>query len=746
MVEARLASHDGPAIHADSGLDDHLEAALDADQDEILAPLTNSRIPGIAGETPFHACIRPYIEALGWTGADRNLVEAIPHLEPIARLEDLRTTLMRLGFRTRVHRAATRQLDPEELPVIAMLGATRPVVILEQVDTGTFLAFDGEAMEFVEIAKDARPLLCCFPVFEAGTDQTQKKNTSWFADAMHRIRGPIAALFGLTFFANVLALATPLYVMQVYNVVINAKALDTLAFLLAGMLGILGLELYLRRVRGDLIAYIGTRISTNLMINGFERVLGLPIRMIEAAPVNAQVMRLKQFEGIYGFFSGPMATAALDLPFVIMFFAAIALLSPVLALVPIALVIVFMFLVAVSLPISKRNMQTNGDAHSARQSFLIDAITNQTTIAQLRAEPLWRKRFITPSRAHAMAAFRMQFFETMLGNVAQMLVMVAGIMTLLIGTNLVIAGDLSIGGLIAVMMLVWRVLSPVQTVFLSVNRINQLMESIRQVNQLMRIPLERPQKLTRSVFRPFEGHIVFDSVAFRYMANGTPVFRNLTFEIAPGELIGVASASSSGRSTLLKLILGLYRPQSGQILLDGLNLAQHDPHEVRASIGNTPLDPVFFYGTIAQNMRLSAPTATDAVIRQALVDAGIPPDSEIFPDGLETRLTDQKLMTLPAGVKQCLSLARMYCKNANINLLNDPAAHLDENGDRALVRKLQALRGKSTVVIVTNTPHQLEICDRVFVLKGGMMTEADPAAVAAAVRADISSTATAPPG
>lgn len=693
-------------------------------------------IPGIAVKTAFQACILPFIEALGWTGADRNLVEAIPHHDPINRLEDLRATLIRLGFRTRVHRTPTARIDLEELPVIAMLAPDRPVVLLDETGSDTFLAFDGRVQDFVEIDKNTKPITCCFALPEMKVAKGAGSKGTWFDGAMNHVRGSLAMLFGLTFLANVLALATPLYVMQVYNVVINARALDTLAFLLAGILAILGLELYLRRVRGDLIAYVGTRISTNLMNNGFERVLGLPIRMIEAAPVNAQVMRLKQFEGIYGFFSGPMATAALDLPFVLMFFAAIALLSPTLALVPIILTVVFVILGAVSLPISRRNMQTSTEAHTNRQSFLIDTITNRTTVTQLRAEQLWRKRFILPSRAHAMASFRMQFFEAMLSNAAQMLVMVAGIMTLLIGTNLVIAGDLSIGGLIAIMMLVWRVLTPVQTVFLSVNRINQLIESIRQVNQLMRIPLERPEKITRSVFRPFEGHIVFESVAFRYTPNDAPVFRNLSFEIKPGELVGIASASSTGRSTLLKLILGLYRPQSGTILLDGLNLAQHDPHEVRAVMGNTPLDPVFFYGTLAQNMRLSAPTASDETIKQALADAGVVLDSDVFPDGLDTRLTDQKLRTLPDGLKQCLSLARMYCKNASINLLNDPSAQLDENADRALLRKLTNLRGKSTVVIVTNRPRHLEICDRVFVLQNGMMTEADPKSVGMAAKAN----------
>ncbi len=604
------------------------------DQAEVLARLSVNTLPGLSEQTPFQACIRPLIEALGWTGAERNLIEAHPHLEPIAGLEQLRTVLMRLGYETRIHRTPISQIDPDALPIVALLSPDRPVVLIEEIGNGDILAFDGAAQDFVEISRSGKPVECCLVKPRPQTTGAAKSKPSWFSDAMHNMRWPIGALFAMTFFANVLALATPLYVMQVYNVVINARALDTLAFMSLGIVLILGLELYLRRARGDLIAYIGTRISTTLMNNGFERVLGLPIRMIETAPINVQVMRLKQFEGIYGFFSGSMATAALDLPFVLMFFAAIALLSPVLAVVPIGLMLVFAILGVISLPISRRNIQMSSTTHSARQSFLIDAITNRTSIAQLRAEQLWRKRFIAQSRPHALALFRMQFFETMLGNVAQMLVMVAGIATLLIGAQLVIAGDLSMGGLIAVMMLVWRVLSPVQTIFLSLNRINQLIDSIRQVNHLMRIPLERPQSVSRSVFRPFQGHIVFDGIAFRYGPNDAPVFRGLTFEIKPGEIVGVSSATASGRSTLLKLILGLYRPQSGTILLDGLNLAQHDPHELRASIGNAPLEPVFFYGTLAQNMRLSAPVATDQELTQALEDAGISMPSDAFPEGL----------------------------------------------------------------------------------------------------------------
>jgi ATP-binding cassette subfamily C protein/ATP-binding cassette subfamily C protein LapB len=294
---------------------------------------------------------------------------------------------------------------------------------------------------------------------------------------------------------------------------------------------------------------------------------------------------------------------------------------------------------------------------------------------------------------------------------------------LLIGAVLVMRAELSVGALIAIMMLIWRILAPIQTVFTNLNRISQFLESVKQINLLMRIPVEREAGTEAPVARKFRGRVTFSGVAFRYGAQDEPVFRGLNLDIPEGQFVCISSATAGGKSTILKLILGLYKPQAGGIFLDGLNLQQLDPHEVRASIGYLPLEPTFFYGTVAQNLRLAAPTATDGEIHQALVDAGVDITASMFPDGIETRLSSERLAQIPPGTQQALSIARVYCKRSAIFLLNDPDARLDDTGSQALIAKLSKLKGKSTIILISSKREHMMMCDRILKLNNGVIVE-----------------------
>ena len=623
---------------------------------------------------------------------------------------------------------ALRHLVADRLPAIVLISPDHPVVLLSVGKNGVGTIFDGRSCDFEEIqlGKKVRP--CCFAEpLNAAQNASPGASQSWFSNALDNVRKPIVTIFAFTFLANVLALATPIYVMNVYNSVIGSKSIETLAGFFAAVALILGFEVYVKRARGRLLAFVGARISSSLMNSGLAKILSLPINMIESASVGSQILRLKQFDGIQAFFTGAVATALLDLPFVLLFFVAIAIISPDLAIVPIGLALIYIVLAFLILPSTRRGVNAFNTANTKSQEFLTDAITKRSSIRQLRVEREWRKRFVGISRELSVKRSGIQFFDGLLGTLAQSTMMLAGIATLMIGASLVMSEELSIGALIAVMMFVWRVLAPMQTVFVSLNGIGQFLESVKQVNALMRIPAEHPFQARKSVPRKFEGRITLSGVGFRYGAQDEPVFRGLSLEIEPGQLIGISSATASGKSTILKLILGLYSPQAGAIFLDGLNLQQLEPQEVRAAIGYCPIEPVFFYGSVAQNMRLVCPTVSDSEIEQALVDAGLDLSGPLFPEGIETRLTNQTLAAMPVGCLQSLSLARVYCKNASINLLNDPAAQLDERGDRALVSKLMSLKGKSTTVLVTNRPHHLNLCDRVITLHNGVVASDRPA-------------------
>lgn len=675
----------------------------------------------------FDLCLEPLLAALKWTGEHRRVSQARPHFEPIRDLDMLRTVLLRLGMRSKVARVPTAQLTPDQFPCIGITPTGEPKLLLKPTLTGTCLAFDPSRRDIVEIDLDQRQwTLCLFDATHREADPAPNPKRNWVWHSLASFKKPIAIIFVLTFLANMLALGTPIYVMNVYNSVITTKETITLTFFGLAICMALLLEIHLRRLRNRLLAYTGARFDAAIMTSGLAKIMALPINMIESASVGVQIMRLRQFESFLGALTGHLGNAILDLPFSILFFVAIGVIAGPIAWVPVFLAGVFALLAIISVPVTKTNVARSGRMRSESQRFLLEALKHTPTIRQLAAEPHWRNRMIDISREQTTEKFRAQFFDTSLHTIAQGLVMLAGVLTLLIGAQRVMENEMSVGALIAVMMFVWRVLSPIQVTFLSLNRIGQLADTARQINQLMRLNTERDFEQAPAIYRSFKGAVRFQAVSFKYKPNSEPALRGIDFAVEPGQIIGIPGPTASGKSTLLKAILGLYRPQAGAVFIDKFNLLQLDPGELRSALGYTPQTPLFFYGTIAQNLRLGTPEASDEDVRQALQDAGIDEADRQLPDGLQTRLTGRTVAAMTESMRQRLSLARAFVKKPSILLLDEPGAMLDFESDQALIATLRRLHGSVTVLMTTNRPSHLRICDRVIRLHSGAMVADGP--------------------
>jgi ATP-binding cassette subfamily C protein/ATP-binding cassette subfamily C protein LapB len=287
-----------------------------------------------------------------------------------------------------------------------------------------------------------------------------------------------------------------------------------------------------------------------------------------------------------------------------------------------------------------------------------------------------------------------------------------------LGALQVIDGDMSMGGLIAVMALGWRALSPIQSGFLALGRVEQIRSAIRQIDNLMRVPIERVPG-TVPPRRTILGGITFSFVSHRYNAESDPVLFGVNFDIKPGEVVALTGHNGSGKSTAAKLAAGLYRSQTGAVLIDGVDIRQIDPIDLRQSIAFVPQVSHFFYGTISQNMRLAVPAATDEEIEAATLEARVHDEILALPEGYATRLSEQTLSALPSGFKQKLALARAYVREAPILILDEPGQALDEAGDQALMETIERLRGTTTVIIVTHRPSHMRIADRLIVMNAG---------------------------
>jgi ABC-type bacteriocin/lantibiotic exporter with double-glycine peptidase domain len=362
-----------------------------------------------------------------------------------------------------------------------------------------------------------------------------------------------------------------------------------------------------------------------------------------------------------------------------------------------------------------------GAAKQRRQLLLQELFSKRAAIRALSAEEIWISRHQYLSSVVARLSHRARKFNNIQQYLGELLVSLAGITTLGLGALHVSNGSMTSGALIGTMALIWRVLAPVQSTYLSLPRIEQAIQTFKQIDRLAKIRSERNAGVQRSFFRHFKGKISTQHLAFRYAQRQEPVLRSIQLEIKPGQLIAITGDSGVGKTTFLRLMAGLYPPTVGSVLADDMDLRQIDPAEWRSQIVFLPETPHFFYGSLAQNIRLSRPDASDADVRRALTEMGLDAEERLTAAGIDTRLTAADFDSFPDALKQRIALARCFIKNAPIYLLDNPSAALDTSSERHLLRKFAELKGRATVLFTTHRPSHMRLADRVIVLKDGLI-------------------------
>ena len=280
--------------------------------------------------------------------------------------------------------------------------------------------------------------------------------------------------------------------------------------------------------------------------------------------------------------------------------------------------------------------------------------------------------------------------------------------------------------MVATMMILWRVTGPMQNIFLAAASVVHIRSSIRQVENLMRIRGESETGVLQTIGSVAGGTLSFARVSFRYANNADPVLLGVSFSVASGQVIVIAGGNGSGKSTLLKLIERIYIPQAGTIRINNVDIRQLTAADLRAEISYMPQQCELFYGTVAQNLRLVYPTASDAEMNWAVGMAGLAEDVAALPQGFNTRISNSRSSQQPHGFRQRLSLARAMLKPADIVLLDEPGTGMDQCGEEALVRCIEWLRGRSTVIIVSHRPAHMRLADSVILMHRGSMVAMGP--------------------
>jgi ATP-binding cassette subfamily C protein/ATP-binding cassette subfamily C protein LapB len=689
------------------------------------AAISAGALGGFRAKSDLAACLLPLLRGLKWMGNPRQITEALPHFADTLDVTGLRNTMANLGYRSDRIRIRAAEVDARLMPVLFLPDKGPAFVALEVKEMGGQPAMVVYRSGTESYATVKLPSVEGWAYFFTAIDVEEiahrNRQHGWFRATLGRFRPLIWQMIGTSFLSNALALAMPLFVMAVYDKVIATGSREALAYLLGGVLLAIISDQVLRSLRSRMIAYVGARLDSIVGNAIFERILTLAPAYTERATLGSQVARIKNFDTVREFFTGALATVTLEMPFLIMYLVVIFVLGGSLVVVPALAVIAFALIGMILFARMREQVAFAGRIESRRQEFMVETLGKMRALKYSGAEETWRDRYREMSARSTMAGFRSAQLSSVAGTLAHVSVILTGLATMSYGVTKVIDGDMTVGGLIASMILIWRVLGPLQTGFLAMTQVEQVRSAIRNIDNLMALKPEREPHSTHTSLTRFKGKVSFSRVSLRYSNDADPAVVGVTFEAQPGEVVAVVGPNGAGKSTLLKMILGLYHPQAGNVRIDDIDIRQVDPVDLRQSVGYVPQSASTFHGTVAQNLRLAQPTATDEELVWACDQAGCLKDIENLPEGLNTRIGDGAKERLSASLIQRICLARAYVQRAPIMLFDEPVNGLDFAGDRAFMKAVEAMRGHATVFLVTHRPSHLRLADQILLLEDGYL-------------------------
>ncbi len=702
--------------------------------EQLLEGLRNEDLSVFGSGPPFAAALLPLLKALGWSSFSRELAEALPHFSEDFDLIDLRNTLASLGYESQPHKRRLQEVNPQLYPCLYVCRDGHVLVLLEHL--GDRIRYydtrSGKEHEDMPQTGGAGTAYAFTDISHKTATADQQGAEGWSKRLVRRFRGLLIYLLSMTFLINVIALAVPLSIMFIYDKVIGSRSPDTLIYLLAGVFIVLSIDFGLRQLRARLLGTVAGRIDYLIGVETFKQLLYMPPLFTERSSVATQLSRLRQFDGVRDFLTGNGASVLLELPFGILSIIIIGLIAGPLAWVPVITLMIYLVLGASLAGPLCREQQRHGMAKAGKQSMMLQTLEGLAEIKGAAAETTWAERFRETSGENASAAYKAAFTSAVVTSAGQLIMGLSALAVAGWGTFMVMGGELSIGGLIAVMALSWRILSPMQSAYLNIPQARQILKSLQQIDQLMKIDTERYNNHSARLLSNLKGRITVNRIAFRYAPDQDPAILGASFSIEPGELIVITGATGSGKSTLLKLIAGMYQPQAGAIALDNIDIRQIDATDLRRSIAYVPQDIKMFHGTIAQNLRLNNGLANREDLEAALREAGILDEVLSLPEGLETRIGDNITRHFPPGFIHGLALARALVRPTPVLLLDEPGASLDMRTDHILMRNLKRMRGKYTVIMVSHRPSHIRLADRaIYMHQGSVKFVGDPEKVVA---------------
>jgi subfamily B ATP-binding cassette protein HlyB/CyaB len=631
-----------------------------------------------------------------------------------------------LGLRARERHVKWEHLVKLPLPAIAAMRDGR-FLLLAKVGDDKILVQEPYSPRPSYLTRDEFETICDGRVVlmtrRVGINHLARRfDITWFLGAIQKYRKNLSDVVAASFFLQLFALVSPLFFQVVIDKVLVHRTLSTLNVLIIGLLAISVFETILGILRTYLFSHTTNRIDVELGARLFRHLLALPTAYFQARRVGDSVARVRELENIRNFLTSSALTLVIDLFFTFVFLAIMFLYSPLLSLLVLAAFPFYFGISAAAAPLFRKRLDEKFQRGAENQAFLVESVTQVETLKSMAVEPQMQRRWEEQLAGYVGASFRV----LQLGNVASQTVQLinklvtAGI--LYFGAKRVIDGDLSVGELVAFNILASRVSTPVLRLAQVWQDFHQARLSIERLGDILNTPAEPTFNPARATLPAIIGEIAFEHVTFRYQVDGSEVLHDVNFKIAPGQIVGVVGPSGSGKSTLTKLIQRLYVPESGRVLVDGVDLAMVDTAWLRRQVGVVLQENMLFNRSIRDNIALADPSMPIERVVEAAKLAGAHDFILELPHGYDT-IVGERGGSLSGGQRQRIAIARALITNPRILILDEATSALDYESERVIQNNMAHIAEDRTVVIVAHRLSTVRHTDRILTIDRGRLVE-----------------------
>ncbi len=641
----------------------------------------------------------------------------------------------RAGLAARLVKRPLGRMTGLELPAVLLLVDGRACVLAaidrERGEATVLLAETGLGESRLALAElerlysghalFARPRFRQDGHLEHGVASEQR---NWFWGTLFRSWRIYRDVLLASLMINLFGLTGPFFTMIVYDRVIPNLAFETLWVLALGIGTVYGFSLVLRGLRGYFVDEAGKKANLRISAALLEKVLGLRLE-VRPKSIGGFSKNLQQFEAVRDFITSFSITALIDLPFMLLGLAAIWYLGGSIVYIHLtAILIMGLFALAVQAPL-KKAVERSFAASAQKNAILVEGLSGIETIKMLRAESQIQRAWEEAVSYIATWSSRSRLFSTSVTHFSDFIMNLTVVGVLIAGVYRISEGQLSQGGIIALMILSRQAIAPMSQVVSLATRFHRAKAALGTLDAIMELPVERPADksfLHRSECR---GRLGFAQVDFQYPGQSGLALRQITLTIEPGEKVAIIGPIGSGKTTLGKLLLGLYEPTGGMVCLDDTDIRQIDPAELRRFIGYVPQDITLFRGTIRENIILGSPEVEDERILRAAELAGVSQFAGKHPKGFDMEIGEQG-RGLSGGQRQSVAMARALLHDPPILILDEPSSSMDNRTETRMKTNLKNLLAGKTLVLITHRGSLLDLVERIIIIDNGAVVADGP--------------------